>query len=755
MSSKNAPTRSPAQSRIAAPYAVTAAVAVAILAATASQGLAQSLPAAQAATPAAASGELPPIVVQGATLDKPKAPKRSAPKPVTSEAADDVPSPAPKRKAAGAAKGATPQGAPSGGTAGPPQGALADAAEGPGSGGEGVPINRVGSAVSVVTGEQLKASQITHAADALRSLPGVQVNRNGSKAGLTEVRLRGAEGNQTMVLIDGVEVNDPTTGAFDFSNLLADDIERIEVIRGPQSGLYGAGAVGGVVNIVTRSGRGPLTFTGVAEGGSFGTRSVAGRVSAGTDKAWFSASLQHQQADGFNIAPVGTEEDPYRISQLSLRAGAQLMPGVTLDFSVRNARKSAERDAFDGPIGSLATAFDDNSHFETNLWVGGATLRWDSLDGRFTQILRGSAMTSLVRDVDETFFNYRSDNLGETEKLSYAATYRFATDGILPVKHGLTGQISGEHQSFTPRSDFVFPIEEHKRKQLSYAMEYRADIAERLFLTGNARRDDNDTFTDFDTWRATASLSLREIGLRPHASIGTGVRLPTMFEQFGFFGTFRPNPGIQPEESFGWDAGAELTLMSGRAIVDVTYFDQNLKNKIEENATFTSIINLPGESTRKGVEVSGRWRLTDDLTIGGSYTLLEAKGPDGQDEPRRPNHAGRADIDYRFAGGRGRVNLAAIYNGEMADRGLRVVGRSFPPFPDFAAEPLLLDEYWLVSIAASYKLSPGVEVFGRVENALDARYEEQEGYNTPGIAAYAGVRLTFEEPATASWARYK
>src|SRR5690606_13883637 len=167
----------------------------------------------------------------------------------------------------------------------------------------GIPRAQLGTAVTVITGEDLQRQQIRHAADALRSMPGVSVNRTGSPAGLSEVRIRGAEHNQTLVLIDGIEANIGSSGGFDFSNLSTEDIERIEVIRGPHSALYGSNAIGGVINIITKKGGGPLSITARAEGGSFGTKSGAARVSGGNGRVWGAATVQHESSEGFNIAP--------------------------------------------------------------------------------------------------------------------------------------------------------------------------------------------------------------------------------------------------------------------------------------------------------------------------------------------------------------------------------------------------------------------------------------------------------------------
>jgi vitamin B12 transporter len=228
--------------------------------------------------------------------------------------------------------------------------------------------------------------------------------------------------------------------------------------------------------------------------------------------------------------------------------------------------------------------------------------------------------------------------------------------------------------------------------------------------------------------------------MRPHASVGTAVKLPTMYEQFGTSPFFVPNPALTPEESFGWDAGVEFTFFKGVAILDVTYFNSDLTNKINGTApgprpgTFTSV-NLPGESTREGVEVAARFKLTREITLGGAYTYTDARNPDGERELRRPPHAGKVDLAYDFMGGRGTATIGAIYNGRQEDLAFRM------PF-FFPTERVPLDAYWLLNATASYKITPAVEVFGRVENLLDRHYQEVYGYDAPPIAAYAGVKLT-------------
>ncbi len=325
----------------------------------------------------------------------------------------------------------------------------------------------------------------------------------------------------------------------------------------------------------------------------------------------------------------------------------------------------------------------------------------------------------------------------------------------MPVRHFLTGLI--EHQ----REQFEQPLisaEAFERDRDSIAGEIRGEYFDALTLTGNVRHDKNDGFEDATTWRAAGSLRPEGSPLRLHASVGTGIKYPSFSEQFGVFTGFVANPNLTPETSLGWDAGVEATFFGGKAIVDVTYFNANLENEIDFDFVPPAVacggvpfcfipFNRTGESTREGIEVAGRALLMDGLSVGVAYTYLKAREDNGLEEVRRAPHSGRADINYAFDGGKGNVNLAAVYNGEVQDVAFSAI--------TFSSERVALDEYWLVTAAASYKVAPGVELYGRVENVLDKDYQEVFGFETAGVAAYAGVRINYEEPSTLSWSQYK
>ncbi len=418
-------------------------------------------------------------------------------------------------------------------------------------GSDPVPVQNTGTAVTVVTGEQLQQRQIRHAADALRSLPGVSVSRTGAVGGLTQVRIRGAEGNQTLVLIDGIEANDTGNGEFNFSDLDVINIERIEVIRGPQSGLYGSRALAGVINIVTQARRGPVQIKSRIESGSFATTNVAAHISGGDDFIYGSLGVSGQQSNGFNIAPAGTETDETELRTLSFKGGVQPFEALSFDASVRRSDKLVGSDPEGPGEGLLPRLFDRQDFSLSDVLLAGAGARLETFDGRWVHELRGNVNETTRKFTNPSFF---SQNDGHSDRLQYLSTAKLHRSDAANTRHTLTGLVERERQQFNPVTQDNIT---RGRKTESYAADYFGEFLAHFTLQAAARHDDFDVFGAFDTWRTAGSLRLPRTPVRLHASAGTGVKAPTMFEQFGQFpGFFVPNPDLQPEESFGWDSVA-------------------------------------------------------------------------------------------------------------------------------------------------------------------------------------------------------
>ena len=597
----------------------------------------------------------------------------------------------------------------------------------------------VGATHTVITGEELERRQVRFVADALRAVPGLAVSQTGATGGVTQVRVRGAEANHVLVLIDGVEASEVSQGEFDFGGLLAADIERIEVIRGPQSARWGTNATAGVISIVTRGG----IRNGIAGGlrletGTDRTILINPSVRGGAEAFDFALSGVFRRNDGFNISDFGSEEDGHRNATLNARFTADLSRTLVLDGNLRYTDRSVESDEQDfsfGPNqGLVLDAFDWT---DTQEALGGLGLTWSLMDGALVQEARLTANDNERQGYTAGALSL--SNKGSRVVGSYQATFTLDTPSFADARHTFTAGAEWKRESF--RNDPPAPpasLAEQSRRTRSLVAEYRGEFFNRLFLSGAVRFDDNDAFDDATTYSASAAYLLPNTGTRLHASVGTGVTNPTFYEQFGFDpASFVGNPNLQPEESFGWDAGIEQSFLDGRLVIDATYFRADLENEIATDFSvfpFTAI-NLPGTSERQGLELSLTASPLPGLSVTGSYTYILSEDGTGLSELRRPKHAAALNLGYAFPDGRARVFGDVIYNGEMPDSEFVTFGRA------------TLDDYVLVNVGGDYALSESVTLYGRVNNLLDEDYEEIFGFNTAGVTGFVGVRLTFGGPA--------
>jgi vitamin B12 transporter len=594
-----------------------------------------------------------------------------------------------------------------------------------------VEYEKIGNTITIIGGEAIETRATAYLQDVLREVPGVAVNQGGSFGSQTQVRIRGAEGNHVLVLVDGIEVSAIGSGEFDFSSLLANNIDRVEVLRGPQSGLYGSNALAGVINVITKGGDAPA-FDAALEYGSFDSRFARAAVTLGDRETFLSASGIYRETDGFSTAANGTEADGDRNLTLYLRGGARLDDRARLDATLRIVDKHTDTDGFDFSGGAMqGLAVDDDSFGKSQDWSGGLALTLEPVD-RWETVLSASYMH---RDAANGFGTVESSG-DEGYRRSFAArsSLGFDTPGLAQAAHSVTLFLEHEQEGYRN----TFPTDpsqwaEQTRSLLGYGAEYRLDLFDSLFLRGAVRRDENDDFADATTFSLSGSWVLGPTRL--HASYGTGVTNPTFFEQFGFVpGTFVGNPGLVPEKARGFDVGVEQRLFDDRLLVDVTYFNSNLTDEII--SVYPSVENDFGKSKRQGVELSARWHMAG-FDLGGSYTYLDATDPDGSKEVRRPRHQASFDVSGRFGPDqRGTFSAGVIYNGAMLDNDYRNYFSN-----GFQLEKSRLDSYTVVRLAASYRLTHTVELFGRLENALDESYQQTISYAAPGRAIYGGVKF--------------
>lgn len=603
-----------------------------------------------------------------------------------------------------------------------------------------VESEKLGRAHTLITTEELETSQNRYVADALRSVPGLSVSRSGSFGGLTQIRVRGSEANHVLVLIDGVEVASTSGGEFDFGGLQLADIERIEVLRGPQSAFYGSNATSGVIQIITKGGlRNDSQFTAKTELGTDDTVLASLGVRGGGDNYDLALSGSFRRNDGFNISDFGSEDDGDENTTINSKLNWDMTEDVSLDLSLRYVDRESDSDDQDFAYPSTPTqglVIDTNSSTATEEYYGAMGLNWSLFDGRIVQKTRAE-----FTDIERRGLNSGSDNGNDDRRyhLSHQGTYFFDSPQFHNAKHSLTAAIEAERESYTN----AFPgsadqAKKQERDLIGYAAEYKGEFAEQLFISSAVRHDDNEDFKDAFTYSVSAAYVWPESGTRLHGSFGKGVTNPTFYEQFGYSPSrFVGNPDLKPEENRGWDLGIEQSFFNDQLTLDLTYFSERLKNEIntEYLPGFVSTpVNLQGVSERQGIELSVQIDVTKNLFVRGSYTYLDAKDPSGLEEVRRPMHSGALNLTYGFDTNRGEVFLDAIFNGEAQD--LEFIYTT----PE---SRVTLDNYVTVNLGAGYQLTDTLKVYGRIENLFDEEYEEVFGYNTQGAAGFVGLKATF------------
>lgn len=589
----------------------------------------------------------------------------------------------------------------------------------------GAPVTRAqsGQAVSVLTARDIATRQTVSAADLVASLPGVSLSRNGPLGGFAAVRIRGAQGEQTLALIDGVKVNDPSSpgGGFDFGALLTDTIDRIEVLRGPNSVPWGSEAIGGVVNIVTAQ---PQSgFSGAAHGeyGYGDAGRLVGRVSGGNGRirgtlggGWFSQ-------DGISAFKNGSEADGLRQYGANGRIDIDLTPDIALDLRGWYAHSRIEQDGFPPPF----YGFDDTSDYA----VSEQSVGYAGLKARTGPVEHRLAIT--LSDVNRDNFAQPGDpapqylNRGQTERYEYRADWS--------VRRGLRTLIGLEHER--TRADDGYARE--KTHVSSGFAQIIADPIRSLTLTAGLRLDDHATYGQHVTtsanfaWRAGTSTLIR-------AAYGEGFKAPTLFQLYSSYG----NQSLKPETAQSVDIGIEQALIADRLLLTATLFQRDSRDQIDfiscagrtsgicqnrRNGTYDN----KDKTRAKGIELTTEVHLTDAIKLTANYTYLDAKDrTTGQGLIRRPRHNLFADMDWQSPMG---LRLGGS---------LRLASKSDDT--DFETYlPVSLGGYTLMGLRASLPLSSGFEIYGRVENLLNARYETVSGYGSYGRAAYAGVRASF------------
>ena len=582
-----------------------------------------------------------------------------------------------------------------------------------------------GQAITVLGHPQIESRQSVSIADLLATTPGVTVTRNGGIGGFSAVRIRGAEGEQTLTLIDGVRINDPSSpgGGFDFGNLLTGNFERVEILRGPNSVPWGSQAIGGVVNIVTVAPNEQLSGTARAEYGFKNAVQFVGQVSDTFGIISTSLGGGYFKDDGISAFKNGTERDGYRQYAANGKVGVAISDAFDLDFRGYYADSRTDIDGFPPPFFSFA----DTPEFSTAkelFTYAGANLQLfdDRLKNRVAFTLSdinrdnfdapGQAIPSFLARGRVERFEYQGDaQISDSVRTVFGAeheTSRF-TDGFSPAKTGVT-------------SGYVQAI---------------VDPLENVTITGGARLDDHRTYGSEATfslnasWRPSSDTTIR-------AAYGEGFKAPTLFQLFSFFG----NQTLLPESAKSYEVGVEQKLIDGALTFGATVFQRNTTNQIDFISCFGRTTGICTsrpfgtydnvKATRaKGLESFIRMTPSDRLTLEANYSFIKSEDRNtGQPLLRRPRHSVNASIDWKA---RNWLKLGAD---------VRSVSDSVDvDFQTFARTRL--DGYTLVGLRAAVPISDTLELYGRIENLFDTRFETVSGYGTTGRNAHVGVRAKF------------
>jgi len=598
------------------------------------------------------------------------------------------------------------------------------------------PISRVGQSITVIDSAEIERRQTNTVADVLRTVPGVSIARNGGIGTSTAVFIRGAESDQTVALIDGIKLNDPSSpgGGFNFGNLLTGNIDRIEVLRGPSSVLWGSQAIGGVINMITRQPTNDLSINLRGEYGYRDTGQVVGNIAGKAGPLSASAGVGYFRTDGisaFSEARGGTEKDGYENLGANANFNLALSDAISIDARGWFSEGRVNIDGFPPPTFAFR---DVNEQSRTREIVGYTGVNTALLNGRFRNRL-GFAYTNtrrrniaLNRTPIETFAGN-----GRNERIEY--------QGVFDIIDGwqATAGLERETSRFSSSSFGAAPSLGRAQIDSIYGQIVATPVTG-LTLTGGVRYDDHNRFGGATTFGGSGVFALGQSGTTVRASYAEGFKAPSLFQLQSNFG----NQQLQPERSKGWDAGVTQTLVEGRLQASATYFRRNSEDLIifiscplprtgicanRPSGTFDNVARARAE----GVELGLTMQPVDALRLQANYTYTDAtnRSPGnanfGRQLVRRPQHSVTALIDYRWGLG--------------LDTGVTIthVGANF----DNANNSRKVEGYVLADLRASFPVTNRIDIYGRVENLFDERYETIFRFGTPGRAGYAGVRLRY------------
>lgn len=603
--------------------------------------------------------------------------------------------------------------------------------------GVATPIDQVASSVTVITADEIQTRQQRTVPEVLATVPGLNVVQTGNAGGTTSVFTRGTNSNHTKILIDGIDLSDPSTAnsAPDLAHLLTGDVERIEVLRGPQSGLYGSDAIGGVISITTKKGQGPAKVTAKLEGGSFGTFNQSAGLSGSVDKFNYVFDVQHfRQTSAPSVpdrwaatAPYGVANGFYDNKTVSSRLGYDFNELVSVNWTGRyiDGDYRYPADVYDAFYNPFVSPF-QSTQISKQLFT------------------RGEAVVTAPGDLFKSYVGvnysnqYRWYNQPQSATNPFdVSTYDYVGEklkydwrSVVPFMAGQTLVVGADYT----QDRYTQLPEEYTVSYKGIYAELQQAFAERFFLVSNIRHDEHETFGGINTYRIAPAVLLPVLGTKLKASYGTGFKAPSLFQlyspQYG-------NTGLQPEESTGWDAGFEQPVFNDRVRFGATYFHNDLTNLIEYKQTgiYTGQYYNVAQAETEGVEAFVDWRVYSRLNLRGDYTYTKAiNSTTGEDLLRRPRN--KASVTAKWTPTDPlTVSATVLYVGSWYDTYDR---NEYAGYTQVSG-------YTVVNLAAEYKYEENLVFFGRIDNLFDKQYEVPWGYQRTGIGVFGGVRIAMQD----------
>lgn len=605
------------------------------------------------------------------------------------------------------------------------------------------PPDQIGSSTTVVTRQEIEEGGYRDVVDVLEGVAGVNVVQSGGRGTQTSIFMRGTESNHTLILINGVRVVDSSVpgSVYQIEHLSTADIERIEVVRGPQSVLYGSDAIGGVINIITREGSDTGAVASLqTEGGSFGTFENRAGIDATLGRLDVNFHHAFLHTDGISVMSPrvgGRERDGYNSQQFTFRTNFRANEHFEIGFYGAHLYAENDIDPFADDPNARSTYLQGLLISELrfrNLWGS----RWNTtVRHSYVGIDRRSFFNPVdaVNPLPTPLEQFHSDK----HKIEVISTFRIFESHRLTFGQEIEWERAKRDNAFRPFSNETRTVGLYIQDQFA--------IGENFFGTAGVRLDDHSRFGTEVTWRVTGTYHLRDTGTRFKGSAGTAFKTPSFDELFGFdpgfplFG-FPPtvgNPNLEPERSFGFDFGIEQRVWSGRVVFGSSFFYNDIENLVTFQAgpAVNTFVNLQDTRTY-GVESFVRADLSDTfgrpVSVRLTHTYLRAEDTaNGQELLRRPRN--QVTFDLRVVPvERLTLNFRAVYMGYRADVGFISFGRVYEPGRIVAR------------LAAEYRVNDYLTVFGRVENLFDSQAENPNGFNQPGIAGFAGLRLRLQVP---------